>query len=295
MWLLALLVVADTTTVVNVRVAAGETVSVSITGRGAPVVLLPGLFGTAFGFRRVTPMLVDEGFQTIVVEPLGIGKSARPRDADYSLTAQAARVAAVLDTLGLDSALVIAHSLGGSIALRLAVRRPDLVAAIVLLDGGPAEATLTPVVRSAMRFAPLLRLVRDRGPIRAFLRRRLEASSADPAWITDEVVDGYTADVLRDLNATIDAFSGMAESTEPELLITSLSRIHCPVLLVLGAAPHEGAIPPDEIELLRDSLPTFGLDSVAGVGHFAFEERPGAVVDAARRLKREEPRSPPEP
>jgi len=285
MWLLALLVITDSTTVINVRVAAAETVSVSITGRGAPIVLLPGLFGTAFGFRRVTPLLVDEGFQTIVVEPLGIGKSARPRDADYSLTAQAGRVAAVLDTLGLDSALVIAHSLGGSIGLRLAVRRPDLVAAIVLLDGGPAEATLTPVVRSAMRFAPLLRLVRGKGIIQTMLRRRLEASSADPAWITEVVVDGYTADLLRDLDATIDAFSGMAESTEPDLLITALSRIRCPVRLMLGAVPHEGAIPPDEIVLLRDSLPEFALDSVAGIGHFAFEERPSAVVAAAREIR----------
>jgi pimeloyl-ACP methyl ester carboxylesterase len=36
--------------------------------------------------------------------------------------------------------------------------------------------------------------------------------------------------------------------------------------------------------LLRDSLAAFAVDSVAGVGHFPFEERPSAVVDAVRRL-----------
>src|SRR5258705_427397 len=97
-----------------VPVAPAESLSVETTGRGDPVVLIPGLFGSAFGFRKLVPLLVDAGYRTIVIEPLGVGASARPEKANYSLTAQADRIAAVLDSLHVRSALVLAHSIGGN-------------------------------------------------------------------------------------------------------------------------------------------------------------------------------------
>jgi len=85
---------------------------------------------------------------------------------------------------------------------------------------------------------------------------------------------------VHDLGATLDAFRGMARAREPWSLASVLGRIACPVQLLVGAAPHDSGPSPEEIALLRASLPTFALVTVAGVGHFLFEERPGAVVDA---------------
>src|SRR5207253_906092 len=84
-------------------------------------------------------------------EPLGIGSSARPQRADYSLTAQADRIAGVLDSLGIRQAFVIAHSLGGAEGFRLAYRRPDLVRGLISLEGGPTEAAITPAFKRAGR------------------------------------------------------------------------------------------------------------------------------------------------
>ena len=50
---------------------------------GTPVVMIPGLFGGAYGFRKVIPLLLARGFHTIVIEPLGIGNSGRPTPADW--------------------------------------------------------------------------------------------------------------------------------------------------------------------------------------------------------------------
>src|SRR2546430_6577011 len=102
-----------------VPVAPAESLSVEAAGRGARVVLIPGVFGWAFGFRKLVPLLVGAGYRTIVIEPLGVGASARPEKANYSLTAQADRIAAVLDSLHVRNALVLAHSIGGSEAVRL--------------------------------------------------------------------------------------------------------------------------------------------------------------------------------
>ncbi len=106
-------------------------------GTGRPVAVIPGLFGASFTFRKVVPLLAARGFRPIVIEPLGTGFSSRPPDADYSLTAQSHRIAAVLDSLSPGPVLVLAHSLGAAIAFRLAVERPDLVGGIVSLEGGP--------------------------------------------------------------------------------------------------------------------------------------------------------------
>src|SRR5213594_965546 len=115
MWLLAALLLADSSSVEHnfkVPLTRTESLAVATAGAGEPVVLIPGLFGSEFGFRKLVPLLNGAGYRTIVVEPLGIGSSARPQRADYSLTAQADRIAGVLDSLGIRQAFVIAHSLG---------------------------------------------------------------------------------------------------------------------------------------------------------------------------------------
>src|SRR5918995_771026 len=133
----------------QIQVAEGERLRVVDSGAGEPIVLVPGLLGSAFAFRKLSARLVGAGHRVIVVEPLGFGGSSRPKTADYSLTAQADRIAAVLEALGVEPAVVVAHAVGGSMALRLACRHPERVRAVVSLDGGPAEAAATPGLRRA--------------------------------------------------------------------------------------------------------------------------------------------------
>src|SRR5262249_17817100 len=146
------LLASDSVEVRRITVAAQETLSVSLIGSGPPVVLVNGLVGGSFGFRRLMPALADLGYTAIAVEPLGLGNSSRPSKSDYSLFAQTGRIAQVLDTLGIRQSLVIAHSLGAALAYRLAVHRPDLVRGIVSIDGGPAESAATAGLRRAMKW-----------------------------------------------------------------------------------------------------------------------------------------------
>src|SRR2546425_13378209 len=78
MWMLLLCALADTTGELRVSVAPAESLSVTVAGQGTPVVLIPGLFGSAFAYRTLVPQLTAAGYQAIVIEPLGIGGSAPP-------------------------------------------------------------------------------------------------------------------------------------------------------------------------------------------------------------------------
>ena len=261
-----------------IPVATAESLRVTIAGAGETVVLVPGLFGSAFGYRHLLDLLPAAGYRAVVIEPLGIGRSPRPEHADYSLTAQADRIAAVLTRLHEGPVLVVAHSVGASMALRLAYRHPELVSSLVSLDGGPAEEAATPGFRRAMRYAPWIKWLGGVKRIRPRMRKDLIAASGDTTWVTEDVMDGYIAGAAADLDGTLLAFLAMAEAREPEHLAPHLSEIRCPVRLVLGTAPHQGGVESKQVDLLRANLPVFAIDSVPGAGQYLFEEQPASVV-----------------
>src|SRR2546426_5501091 len=84
MWMLLLCALADTTGELRVSVAPAESLSVTVAGQGTPVLLIPGLFGSAFAYRTLVPQLTAAGHQAIVIEPLGIGGSPPPARAPHS-------------------------------------------------------------------------------------------------------------------------------------------------------------------------------------------------------------------
>ena len=290
-WLFAVLLLADSATAIQtfkVPLARAESLTVETAGTGDPVVLVPGLFGSAFAFRKLVPLLTQAGYRAIVIEPLGIGTSTRPEKANYSLTAQADRIAAVLDSLGVrgaGGALLIAHSIAGSEAFRLAYRRPDLVKGLLSIEGGPTEAAITPAFKRALRFAPWIKLFGGIKLVRRKIRGLLLDSSGDSSWVTDAVVEGYTAGAARNFDATLKAYLAMAQAREPVKLALHLVEVRCPVRLLVGGAPHDGDVGATEVALLGRTVRSFALDSVPGAGHFIYEERPDAVLAALARLQ----------
>ena len=275
---LALFAGLDSASVRDIQLAPDETLRITIEGSGRPVVFIPGVIGSAYAFRKVIPPLVEAGLQSIVIEPLGIGASARPSRADYSLTAQADRIAAVLDTIGVSQALVVAHSLSVSMALRLAYRRPDLVAGVLAVNGGPVEAAATPGIKRAVKFAFLIKLFGDNSMVRNEIRKGLVETSGDPSWITPEVLDGYTAGRAGDLGSVLQAMKGMAKAKEAEPLTPHLAQITIPVRLLIGAAPHGSGIVPANTRLLRERIPGLVVDSIPGAGLHIHEEQPEVMV-----------------
>ena len=299
--LIAALLATDTTTqAIKVAVGGDESLRMVTSGAGQPVVMIPGLFGSAYAFRKLIPLLGDCGYRSVIVEPLGLGFSSKPPKADYSLSAQAERVAAALDSLGVRHAIVLGHSIGGAIALRLALHHPDLVSGLVLIESGPTETAVTPEFKRAMRFAPWIKLLGGIKLIRRVVRRSLMSSSGDTTWISEPVVYGYTAGAARDLDATLKVFLAMSASRERDKLQPRLAAIPCPVVELVGTAPHhDGDVPDFELELMQRTLTAFTLDSVRGAGHYVQEEQPQAVLAAveqarvaAVRVERHKPRPP---
>jgi pimeloyl-ACP methyl ester carboxylesterase len=270
----------------HVPVAPAESLWVEITGSGTTVVLVPGLFGSAFGYRHVSETLRASGYRTVVIEPLGIGRSSAPASSDYSLTAQADRIAAVLDELRIANTLIVAHSVGASMALRLSYRRPDLVRGVLSLDGGAAESVTSASFRRALRFAPLLKLVGGRRRLRSVLVEQLTTASGDPGWITPEVIDGYTSGAMARPGEMLRTLQAMSHAREPESLAPRLGSIRAAVMVLIGTAPKSAGLQESELSALVSRLPGLLIERLDGVGHYVHEEAPAAVAAAVVRLDR---------
>ena len=285
--LLLALAFADTSRTIRIPVAPGESLAVTVVGHGAPAVLLPGLFGSSYGYRHVMALLDSAGYRSIAIEPLGMGSSSRPAIADYSLTAQADRVATVLDSLSVTRAVLVGHSLGASIALRLAYRHPDMVRGIVSLEGGPAESATSAGFRRWMRFAPVWKLFDTRRVVQQMLYVDLKEKSFDDSWVQERVLAEYTKGLTRDTEGTIKAYRAMGKSPEPELLQDHLPAISCPVVLLVGDVKHGAGPPNKEVSVLRQGLPQFSMDTIPRSGFFIQEEQPQAVADAVRGIQQD--------
>lgn len=267
----------------RLEVAPGDTIVATEQGTGTTLVLVPGLLGNAFGFRNLAPALADAGYRTLIIEPLGTGNSGARKNADYTLEAQAERVGSVLSQLGIEQAHFVCHSVGASICLRLALQQPARVRSITSINGGPDEQAATGGLRSALRWAPLIKLFGAGGMLRGKLVDGLRKNSADPAWVTREVVAGYTAP-FQDLDVTLNTLKGMARAVEPDSLRPRLPQVTQPVLMVMGVSSPTGAPKQEDVDALANGLPRFSADTIPDAGQYPHEEQPAAVVASIVRF-----------
>ncbi len=214
----------------DVPVAGGSLRVTSWEGSGPPVLAIHGITSSAWAW----PFLAAELDRPLVAPDLrGRGRSnALP--GPYGLVTHAEDCAAVVEAVSDQPVVVVGHSMGGFVATVLAARRPDLVLAVVLVDGGlpfaaaDEEATLTglkPIVqrlvtsytrteyRDWFRHHPAF--VRDYTPeVEAYADYDLPADPGRPS-VVPEAVEADQADLLRS-SAFADA---LEQQSHPRLFL----------------------------------------------------------------------------
>ncbi|PWK65794.1 alpha/beta hydrolase [Aminobacter sp. AP02] len=127
-------------------------------GQGRPIVFLHGLGGQLHHFSGTLFSRLDGEFRLIALDRPGSGYSSRPSDFAGSLREQAEVVYRVIKKLGLEKPLVVGHSLGGAVALTLALEHPEAMSGLVLLSPlTHLEDELRPEFRSLYVRSALLR------------------------------------------------------------------------------------------------------------------------------------------
>jgi pimeloyl-ACP methyl ester carboxylesterase len=246
-------------------------------GAGNPVVLIHGFPTSSHLWSDVVP-LMPAGHRIVVLDLLGYGRSDRPLGRPVDVPAHAARVVGLLDELHIDRACIVGHGMGGGIAQWLALKNPERVSHLALinsvaLDGH--ESIHSGVTRAAMplmRFLPpaALMSVARRDLLRGYEDSNRAIRSVELYLRPFAGTDGRNALVAH-------LRSGRLPTHE-----LRLSDIRVPTALVWGE--NDRALPLSLGSRMRDAIPGARLDVVAGVRHFTPEEAPREVADAVQEL-----------
>ncbi len=146
-------------------------------GEGEPFALLPGLGSDVSDYARIIEGL-SKHYRVVALDNRGAGRTDKP-DTPYSIEMMADDAAGLLTAVGISSTHVLGHSMGGRIALALALRHPELVRSLVLVSTSARVSGRRGRVRllgGFWRRMPVLRSLGDHPqPYYAFVRQ-FEAS-----------------------------------------------------------------------------------------------------------------------
>lgn len=254
---------------------------------GPPILFIHGASANANEFDwTLAPRLAGD-FDLLLADRPGHGYSERVGDA-HELRVQAALMAGALEQLSRDEpAVIVGHSFGGAVALRLALDHPDRVKGLVLLapvshdwgEGGQTwynEWATTPVVGAA--FSNLVPLI---GPDRA---KDGAVSTFHPAPVPENYTERSATNLLfRPPNFRANARDVMALREELAAQQTRYGELDTPVILFSGL--QDTVIKPElHAGRLKDQVADFTLVDLPHEGHMPHHGEGAQIAEAIARL-----------
>jgi len=247
-------------------------------GSGPAVLLLHGLGGSTYTWRKVLPELA-RSHRVIALDLKGFGRSEKPFDEAYSPADQAELVIAFIEKRGLTDVTLVGHSIGGTVALLVAIelqrRDPERVARLALIDS-PAYPQPEPAVIGLLK-APFLSslvfaLAPPEWPARMALGHQREAGSVDDADIA-AYAEPYREDGAR--HALIETARHM-QPTDWNALTSRIPFVRQPTLLVWCIG--DTLVPAATGLRLSRVLPDNRLATIEGCVHSPPDEKPAELV-----------------
>lgn len=244
-----------------------------IHGHGKPLVLISGIGYPLWQWHKMVPYLAKH-FQVVTFDNRGVGQSDKPAG-PYTAQLLAADTAGLLDTLDIESAAIMGHSMGGFIAQAMALDFPEKVSELILCStnfGGPNHVPVTPEA-----FAVLSDTTSD--PLTRF-KNGLVVSTAS-GWadanpeMVKEWVEWRVANPLDVAAYQAQLAVGLALMSEETAFENKLPQISVPTLIVFGA--HDKVVPPENADLLQKQIPGSKAAIIPDAGHFFPIEVPVAA------------------
>jgi pimeloyl-ACP methyl ester carboxylesterase len=241
-------------------VALNETVM----GDGPPIVVLHGLYGAGTNWGSYAKWLAAS-WQVHTPDLRNHGQS--PHSAHMSYEAMAADVVSLLDRHGHDDAVILGHSMGGKVAMTLALTEPERVRALIVADIAPVqyEHDLSHTIE-AMEGVDLSQ-VRSRRDADSQLAAHLSDTALRQFLLTNlaRSGDGWQWRIpLRHLAANLDVIQGF-----PDLA----ARWEGPTLALYGDRSDYVSDAASQ-QRLRDHFPDAQIAAIEGAGHFLHVEAP---------------------
>jgi len=261
----------------------GLKVHYKIAGQGQPtLVLLHGFAASLFSWREVMAPLAQRG-TVIAFDRPAFGLTERPLpgewqgESPYTSEYQARLTVGLLDALGVDKAILVGNSAGGSVSVLTTLRYPERVSALVLVDAavysGGSPSLLRPLFQTPQ--------MRHLGPL--FVRSIIKwgedfgrSAWHDPSRLTPQIWEGYKKPLqAQNWDRALWEFTA---SSQPLHLAEQLAQIRVPALVITG--DDDRIVPTAQSVRLAGELPNASLQVIANCGHVPHEECPEPFLRA---------------
>ena len=241
-------------------------------GDGTPLVLVHGLGARGEDWGAMIPALAAQGFHVYVPDLLGYGRSPKP-DVSYSISLEEETVAQFMQAVHVPRADVGGWSMGGWVAMKLALDHPEMVDRLTVYDSAGVYFPAT--------FAPDLFTPHDV----AGVKELIAMLTPNPRNIPDFVAEAMVRKLQR--NAWVVNRSTASMVAGRDLLDFRLHDISQPMLIVWGAK--DVLIPLASGETIHRSVPQSVLDVIGGCGHLAPAECAKPVIEGTVEFLRAQP------
>jgi pimeloyl-ACP methyl ester carboxylesterase len=254
------------------------------TGQGEPVfVLLHGFGASLYSWNAVMGPLGDLG-TVIAYDRPAFGLTERPLqwegESPYSPQAQVNLLLGLLDHFGIERAILVGNSAGGTVAMNFTLQHPERVKALILVDpavygGGVALRGTRWLLRTPQmrHLGPLIaRQIQTRGP------ELIRLAWYDPTRISEETLALYKKPLQAE-NWDRALWELTIASQESDLA-ERLDEFTLPVLVITGEM--DKIVPTEQSVRLAGELPDAQLVVIPQAGHLPHEEQPAAFLEAVK-------------
>jgi len=235
-------------------------------GEGEAVVFLHGSGPGASGysnFKGNFPALVEAGYRCLILDHIGYGFSDKPDDVDHPLSFFVQCIKQTLDCAGVDKCTLVGNSLGGAIAIGLALDYPELVEKLILMaPGGLSELA---EYRQMPGMQKVFQVFGSGEPVTPAVMKDLFATGLmfDTAYATDDLV-AERMQIMQIMNG-----HAMATMNIP-VLTARLGELQCPVLGFWGM--NECMMPENGIMAMAHNVKHLQLVLLTQCGHWVMVE-----------------------
>jgi len=245
-----------------------------------PLIFVHGFGASSFAWRHNLPVLAEQ-HKVVALDLLGSGKSDKPR-IDYSPDIWVNLINEFAQAHDYQKVTLIGNGLGGLIAARFALKFPDKVEKLVLVDPLGQSYNLPRVRRllnARLVGGPAFRLLFRKSNVARILKGGIYS---DPDKVTDEVAEGYYRPFLTP--GAIDAYRSVGRQITQWKLGERFKEIDVPTLIVWGE--DDMITPVEDAVELNKLIPNSTLVIVSGAGHCPHEESPAQFNDTLIRFLR---------
>jgi len=245
-----------------------------VSGEGEPVVFVHGWPTYSYLWRHQIPTLAGR-FRVYALDLPGFGDSDKPTDVKYTLAFYADVLNSFLNVIGIEQVSLLCHDLGGPITLLWAVRNPERLDRLVIMDTMPYPdlPLMIRLMLSAARLPGIGRaLVSRRG-----LRLAFHIGTISRGVVTDELVAAYHRPFAEDAAARTTLLRILTELEPREMveIADNLARVTAPTLILW--AEKDPSAPLSIARRLQADIGSAVLKTVPNCGHFLTEDRPEEV------------------